>query len=800
MKFAMHAILSFVLFGVSSLASAQATGPYANRDIDVQIRRTSYGIPHIKANNYVSLGYGIAYAYAEDNLCLMADRFLTARGERSLYLGPSAQVFVGLEPVGNFEADVYVRGYFDDASIAQQFGKISGEAQQLIAGYVRGYNRYLADTPASSLPAECAGAPWVRPITTQDMYRNLLLGATLASGVPFVQGIAFAAPPGGAAAANAGNASLPLANLPGHRSTFLGSNAVAIGSQASENGSGVLLGNPHFPWDGPLRFYQMHLTIPNKLNVMGAALPGFPMVQVGFNETLAWSHTISTGVRFTLYELTLKPGEPTTYVYEGQERAMQPRVVAVPIGLPGGGMVQQNVTLYRSHFGAMVINPPAGLQWSESKAYAIRDANIDNVRMIDQWIGMARAGGVPTLKTALEDELGLPWVNTVAADDKGRVLYADISVKPNVTQAQFNACLQGPFGQALFQNAGLVLLDGTRSACEWKKRSGAAPNTLPPSALPSLVRRDFVQNSNDSYWLSNPAAPLTGFSPVVGVAGIPQSLRTRVGLIQIADRFSNADGLGGSKFSDLHLQQILFGNRNHAAELTVDAFVPVCQANPLVTVDGTTVNIGPACAVLAAWDRRNDSSSVGAHVFREWWSRIAVIPGVFATPFNPADPVHTPRDLNVANNAIRTALLQSFARGVRILQDNGIPIDAPWGQLHYRFAGSPIPLHGGPSLEGVYNAVDSYRAPDPANPGGVTPFGYVPVIGGSSYIQTVSFNNRGPVAHAILSFSQSSQAASPHYADQTAALFSAEEWHRLPFSEADIKADAAYSVKRLREN
>jgi len=36
----------------------------------------------------------------------------------------------------------------------------------------------------------------------------------------------------------------------------LGSNAVALGRTATASGNGLLLGNPHFPWDGPERFYE----------------------------------------------------------------------------------------------------------------------------------------------------------------------------------------------------------------------------------------------------------------------------------------------------------------------------------------------------------------------------------------------------------------------------------------------------------------------------------------------------------------------------------------------------------------
>ena len=65
--------------------------------------------------------------------------------------------------------------------------------------------------------------------------------------------------------------------------------------------------------------------------------------------------------------------------------------------------------------------------------------------------------------------------------------------------------------------------------------------------------------------------------------------------------------------------------------------------------------------------------------------------------------------------------------------------------------------------------------------GGITP------VHGSSYIQIVSFDEAGPVADAILSYSQSTNPASPHYADQT-RNYAAKAWYRLPFTDAEIAA------------
>ena len=100
-----------------------------------------------------------------------------------------------------------------------------------------------------------------------------------------------------------------------------------------------------------------------------------------------------------------------------------------------------------------------------------------------------------------------------------------------------------------------------------------------------------------------------------------------------------------------------------------------------------------------------------------------------------------------------------------------------------------IRVHGGEGSAGVLNAQQSRFDP--------TAGGYVPYHG-SSYIQVVTFDQKGPVADAVLSYSQSTDPASPHYADQT-ELYSRKSWHRLPFHKADIAAGALGPVLKLSE-
>ena len=59
--------LAGVLVGLSLAANARSQPEQASADI----RRTSFGVPHIRADNERGLGYGIGYAYAQDNLCCL---------------------------------------------------------------------------------------------------------------------------------------------------------------------------------------------------------------------------------------------------------------------------------------------------------------------------------------------------------------------------------------------------------------------------------------------------------------------------------------------------------------------------------------------------------------------------------------------------------------------------------------------------------------------------------------------------------------------------------------------------------
>src|SRR3546814_6045134 len=88
---------------------------------------------------------------------------------------------------------------------------------------------------------------------------------------------------------------------------------------------------------------------------------------------------------------------------------------------------------------------PGAFGWDARTAYAIRDANFDNNRMIEVWQAMDAAPDLDVFARDIQQILGLPWVNTVAADRQGRALYMGVTVVPDVSAEQQARCVAEPY-------------------------------------------------------------------------------------------------------------------------------------------------------------------------------------------------------------------------------------------------------------------------------------------------------------------------------------------------------------------
>jgi len=574
MRKSVFAAATVALIMAPAAAEAKAKPRYG-----ATITRTTYGIPHIEARDWRGVGYGVAYAYAQDNLCLLAEEFATVAGERSRFWGPEAKAVLGFEEVDNLSSDVFFRAVIDLPALRKGAQTtFSPRARDLMAGYVAGYNRLLKDAGAEGIPAQCRGKAWVRPITTDDMLRLNEKQMLLASSLNLAAAIANAAPPGSAAPKVA-------ITMPDPEELGIGSNGWAFGSDVTANGRGMVIGNPHFPWKGPSRFWQMHVKGPEGYEVMGVGLAGTPLPTLGFNKDVAWTHTVTEARHFTLYQLALDPADPTRYLVDGKSEAMTPQTVTVPMP---EGQSPVTRTLYATRWGPVFVIPARGITWSAQSAFALKDANRGNQRGIEAWLRIGEAKNVGDVQAAVSETLGIPWVNTIAADRHGNALHADVTAVPNVSAEKAKTCATPIAG--LFAEFA-VLLDGSKSACDWDAAPGTpVPGLMPASDQAATTVKSWLTNSNDSYWVSNPAMPYRQLSPILGKYATARSLRTRSNFIETAAL------LAGGKVDHARAEAHAFANKSLAAELAVEPVLDLCGKAAVVEA-----NLARGCAALAGW-------------------------------------------------------------------------------------------------------------------------------------------------------------------------------------------------------
>lgn len=773
-----------------------------------ELRWTDYGIVHVKADDYRGLGFGYAYAVAEENICRIAEVYVTVSGERSKYFGPEdSWLFAANSTVNNNLDSDFFFGLLNEERRVEKLLAMDPpngpkeDVRELLKGYVAGYNRYLRDTGIDQLPdPSCRGENWVREISELDVYRHIYMLAILASSAVAIEGIGGAQPPFDSVlpSQKASSQIIPRLSVDeiarkigeGWKQVKVGSNAIALGGSATETGKGMLLGNPHFPWNGYERYYHAHMTIPGVMDVTGATLLGLPMVVLGYNKDMAWSHTVSSAWRFTPYHLNLVPGDPTSYLVDGQPEAMTPHNLSVEIKQTDGSIGVAKRTLYTTRWGPVFTNL-LGLPlfpWLPTEAYALADANANNFRLINHFFDTSKASSTRALHDVLNQNQGVPWVNTIAADRAGEALYADITVVPNVSDEKSVVCASA-LGVATSQLLGLPVLDGSRSDCAWETDSDAVePGLIGPMNMPHIYRDDYVANSNDSYWLTHPEEPLEGFARIIGNERTERSMRTRLGLKMVNERLSGTDGLPGNTFSRQQLQDLLFNNRQHAAELWGDDLVSLCRLLPVMVGQSGPVATGEACDALDAWDRTNNLDSPGALLFARFVANVhlASVPtgttsnalnfaDLWVTPFDANDPVNTPSGLNTLNPHVQLA----FANAISDLQGAGFEMNATLRESQFVTRGDDvIPMHGGNGEFGVYNVTQAPWDPE---------HGYAEVTYGPSYIQVVSFDDdeECPDARTIVAYSQSVNPESEHYSDQT-RLFSESGWVDSQFCEKEI--------------
>ncbi|RUO34158.1 penicillin acylase family protein [Aliidiomarina sanyensis] len=780
---------------------------FAPGEVSASITRTDFGVPYITSDSLEGIAFGTAVAFAEDNICILADQFVRFNSRRARFFGPDA--VPGSGDSGNVINDFTYKALGIRALAEENISNLSEESQALLQGYAAGYNYYLETTGVENIAPPCAGMPWVQPIEPVDMLTYALGVALLPGAANFLQPLFIATPPGTSfnptpvgGMEGEGTFSIDLdltaMDVPHPNPEELGSNGWALGRDMTENGMGMVLANPHFPHVGNQRFWQFGIEIPGEMKVVGGSLTGMPgVVNIGFNENVAWTHTFSTAERFVVYQLHLDPNDDSgmTYLVDGEPQAIQEQTIQIEVATGPTSTITLERTFYSSSFGPM-LSIPGNFEWGGDlagtrSAFALFDANLPNFDILDHWLALNVASDIDAVERSFEHYTGLIFNNIMAADKNGDVFFTDGSSVPDLLpealqELRTNLVLLAVRGQAPF-----TLVPGHRTMFRPQGR-------VPFERAPQLRRTDFVQNSNDSFWLTNPDAPIVSTSNpdyyLFGPYNNQQTLRSRMGQKKLMEL---------SDVTLTEMEEALLSNRAFLGEELHADLVAVCTARGDTPVDigSRTVNIAQACGALALWDGRMDQNSIGAFVLREFAERFSRNPQ-WAIPYDFRRPLETPSGLG--NSA---EVLRMLAEAVDKIEQSIHPVTASLGEVQFverslpngQPSGERLPWSGANNIEGGFNVFRSQGAED----GTLLPRHRYPslsqtqlseqgyhITSGSSWMFVMRFTEEGPEARGLLTYSQSSDVRSPHFLDQTELYSDMPQLRPLWFTADDIAANA----------
>ncbi|MDQ2678768.1 MAG: penicillin acylase family protein [Actinomycetota bacterium] len=803
------------------------------------ITRTEDGVAHITGGSIDDVSFGQGWASGEDRTCDLADQVVKVNGERARWFGAGEDDEYVL-------SDVAWRSIGIREVAGRDWEQADAEVRGALTAYTDGWNAHLREVGPDGLEDWCAGAEWLRELEPVEVYAYARSIALQASSGAVDSLIATAQPPSTPEDA-AGDDGEQVARPVAHTAPIepvTASNGWAIGAERSDGGGGMLVANPHFPWEGELRFWEVHLTIPGEVDLYGVQLSGLPGLAIGFNEQFGWTHTVSAGSRFTAYRLDLVDGSPTTYRYGDEEREMTSEDVVIGVLGDDGEVTEQTRTMWRSHYGPILDFP--GFGWTDSQTITYRDANIDNDEFISQYVGMVQARTLDDLIALNEEHTGVPLFNTIATSADGRAWYADTSATPKLSdeaEAAYTASLDSDPIVAIAADNGAVLLDGSDPMFEWQEVEGARdPGLVPFDEMPRTERSDYVFNANDSFWMPHATEMLEGdYSLLHGPQRTSRTPRTRENATVLGDTADSGPSGRDGRFDLDELAAAAVANKGFSARMLRDEVVDRCTATTSVQVEAlegepasddaeaveglpaATVELDDACAVLDDWDGVYDLDRAGPPLWREFLlgfdqADVQTESGqLWARDFDADDPVATPSGLAAAPTDGADPVLVALGRAVQTLDAADLPVDVTLGEVQQaERGGTMVPIHGGSGVDGTTNVVGwgrGWSILDPAllalertpvttnsqlattSDGERSTVGYR-INNGTSFLMALEFTDHGPRARTFLTYANTADRSAPEYLAAT-QRFSDKDWKDVRFTAADVAATAT-SVTEVR--
>lgn len=658
------------------------SGALANQ---ARIRRDTYGVPHILAETEEAAAFAHGYATAEDHLSDLAALFIRARGQLATIRGEHA-----------VQSDLRVAEFGIYDSARDGFQELPPLMQGILDAYASGYNLYLQEHRTDA-PA------WASAITGVDVLAHcravLLLDFSLdlsawKSNEPPAQPIASA--------------------------------MWALGRGRTESGHGILLANPHLPWSGSFLFHEVQITVPGRINISGAAPIGFPVVTIGFNGYLGWTHTANSTQTHDLYQLRIDPANANRYLYDGRSLPLKMRDIAISVKT-SAGMETKHVTSYHSHHGIVI-------RKTDTSAVVFKSPALRAVNFLTQYNMMGKARSFGEFRSALNLQQ-FPTLTIGYADRDGNIYFLDNGLRP-VRPSNYRP--KAP-------------LAGDTPETEWK-------GVYPVSELPQILnpKGGYVQNCNDPPWYSNLDQPIDSSLYPDTFEGVGLNRRAQFSLKMLQS---------SEKFTLTKVMQCLFDRTMPLADRLKPELLAIAK-----TRTGVAPSITDAVATLENWDNKAEVNSRGALFFLYWWNSYhSRASHRYRVEWDPKDPIRTPYGIGDSD-----AAMVALEKSAEVMKKEYGTISVAWGDVHRMKRGSlDLPLAGATQEAGSFASLEFRKTT-----------GRYEANFGTSYVLAVEFSN--PIkAYSICTYSESSDPKSKHYTDQS-QLFATGRLKEAWFTEEEI--------------
>lgn len=365
------------------------------RQYDVEIIRDKWSIPHIYGASDADAAFGLAYAHAEDDFETIQTVVAATRGQLARYQGAGAAA-----------TDYLVRlmGVWE-AVDARYETDLTPETRAFAQGYADGLNLYAAE----HLDRTWRG---LLPFTGKDVVAGFVFKT------PFFYGldgqILQLLTGGDREIALSPDEETHAFHLRMRTMTHMGSNAIAVAPERSDDGKTRLLINSHQPYAGPVAWYEAHLKSREGLEMYGGTFPGSPVILHGFNRRLGWANTVNKPDLADFYLLKRNPGNEMQYRLDGAWADFERRSVTILVRLFGPFVWRAKRTILISEHGPVLE--------AEGAAYALRFAGMDEIRHLEQYRRLNRAKSFEEWMTAMRLQ-ALPSVNYIYADKTGKIAF-----------------------------------------------------------------------------------------------------------------------------------------------------------------------------------------------------------------------------------------------------------------------------------------------------------------------------------------------------------------------------------------